>query len=53
MNLVEKRLEVIALDMDDHLPHPVLIRLIISDFGLLPERVAWVPRRRLPVLDAA
>jgi hypothetical protein len=53
MDLIHYEKEVIALDADDHLVRPVLIRLTISERRLLQVQVDCVQSRRLPDMCAA
>jgi hypothetical protein len=48
MDLIKHEKEVIALDADDHLLRPLLIRLIVSELRLSQVRVDRVRMRRLP-----
>jgi hypothetical protein len=52
-NLVQNEKEVMALDADDHLLRPILIRLIISEMRLFPVQVDCVRARRLLMFRAA
>jgi hypothetical protein len=47
MNLMHDGKEVIALDADDHLGRPMLIRVNVSELRLFPLRVVCVQTRRL------
>jgi len=53
MDLIHYEKEVIALDADDHLVRPVLIRLTTSERRLLQVQVDCVQSRRLPDMCAA
>ena len=49
MNFKQAGEEVIALDADDHLLRPVLIRINFSESRLFQMQVDCVPARRLPM----
>jgi hypothetical protein len=53
MNLLQHEKEVIALDADDHLLRPILIRLTVSELRLLQVQVDCARKRRLLVFCAA
>jgi hypothetical protein len=53
MNLLQHEKEVIALDADDHLLRPLMIRLTISELQLMHVRVDRVRTRRLSGSDPA
>lgn len=51
--LMQQEKEVIALDADDHLLRPILIRSIVSELRLTPAPVDCVQPRRLLLFFAA
>jgi hypothetical protein len=52
INLMQNGKEVIALDADDHLLRPVMIRLNFSELRLFPMQVDCVRMRCIPMLHA-
>jgi hypothetical protein len=52
-NLIQTGMEVMALDADDHLVRPMLIRFSVSELRLFPVRVDCVRTRRLLLFHAA